>query len=94
MTVEGATDSSALEIYVEHFLCPALLAVQVVILENLGAHRGGRVKELIKSRGCELLFVPSYSRDFCSIEEAFSKIKAIVRKAEARTREGLLKAIA
>lgn len=94
MSIEDATDSSALEIYVEHFLCPALLAVQVVILENLGAHKGGRVKELIKSRGCELLFVPSYSRDFSPIEEAFSKIKAIVCKAEATRREGLLKVIA
>ena len=94
MSVEGATDSIAFEIYVEHFLCPALLAGQVIILDNLGAHKGGRVEELIKSRGCELLFVPSYSPDFSPIEEAFSKIKAIVRKAEARTREGLLEAIA
>jgi len=94
MSVEGATDSIAFEIYVEHFLCPALLAGQVIILDNLGAHKGGRVEELIKSRGCELLFLPSYSPDFSPIEEAFSKIKAIVRKAEARTREGLLEAIA
>lgn len=94
MSVEGATDSIAFEIYVEHFLCPALLPGQVIILDNLGAHKGGRVEELIKSRGCELLFLPSYSPDFSPIEEAFSKIKAIVRKAEARTREGLLEAIA
>jgi transposase len=61
----------------------------VVVLDGLGAHRTNRVRELIEERGAELLFLPSYSPDLNPIEEAFSKIKNIVRKAGARTREAL-----
>jgi transposase len=62
-------------------------------MDNLTAHKGDRVKELIEERGCELLYLPPYSPDFNPIEEAFAKIKAVVRKAEARTREALVEAI-
>jgi hypothetical protein len=61
--------------------------------QPLKAHKGERVKELIEERGCELIYLPPYSPDFNPIEEAFSKIKALVRKAEARTREALVEAI-
>jgi transposase len=94
MTVEGATDAEAFEAYVEHFLVPTLKEGQVVVLDGLGAHRTHRVTELIEARRAQLLFLPSYSPDLNPIEEAFSKIKGIVRKVAARTREALLEAIA
>ena len=62
-------------------------------MDNLTAHRGERVRELIEGRGCELVYLPTYSPDFNPIEEAFSKIKGLVRKAQARTREALVEAI-
>src|SRR5215207_8450952 len=94
MTVEGATDAAAFATYVEHFLEPTLTEGQVVVLDGLGAHRTDRAKELIEERGADLLFLLSYSPDLNPIEEAFSKIKNIVRKAQARTREALVEAIA
>jgi transposase len=65
----------------------------VVVLDNLSAHKGDRVKELIEERGCEVLYLPPYSPEFNPIEEAFAKIKVVMRKAEARTREFLVEAI-
>ena len=62
-------------------------------MDNLSAHKGERVKELIEERGCELIYLPSYSPDLNPIEEAFAKIKRLVRKAEARTKEALVEAI-
>jgi transposase len=94
MTIEGATDAEVFEAYVEHFLAPTLTEGRVVVLDGLGAHRTQRVRELIEARGADLLFLPSYSPDLNPIEEAFSKIKNIVRKAGARTREALVEAIA
>ena len=93
MSVEGGTDAKAFEAYVEHLLAPTLREGQVV-LDGLGAHRTDKVRELIEARGAELLFLPSYSPDLNPIEEAFSKIKNIVRKAGARTRQALVEAIA
>jgi transposase len=62
-------------------------------MDNLTAHKGDRVSELIEERGCELLYLPPYSPDFNPIEEAFAKIKGLLRKAEARTREALVEAM-
>jgi transposase len=93
MTVEGATDALAFEAYVEHFLAPTLEKGQVVVLDGLGAHRTHRVRELIEARGADLVFLPSYSPDLNPIEEAFSKIKALVRKEGVRVREALVEAI-
>jgi transposase len=93
MTVEGATDSEAFEAYVEHFLAPSLCEAQVVVLEGLGAHRPQRITELIEARGADLVFLPSYSADLNPIEEAFSKVKALVRKEGASVREALVEAI-
>jgi transposase len=94
MTMEGATDALAFEAYIEHFLAPSLTEGQVVVLDGLGAHRTEKVKELIEARGADLVFLPSYSPDLNPIEEALSKIKGIVRKVGARTREALEEAIA
>ncbi len=63
------------------------------MLDGLGAHRTEKVRELVEGRGADLVFLPSYSPDLNPIEEAFSKIKGIVRKVGARTREALLEAI-
>jgi transposase len=93
LTVEGATTSAVFEAYVERVLAPTLRRGQVVVMDNLSAHKGERVKELIEGRGCELLYLPPYSPDLNPIEEAFSKIKGLIRKAEARSREVLLEAI-
>lgn len=94
MCVQGATDAKAFEVYVEHFLAPTLKERQVVVLDGLGAHRPKRIRELIEQRGAELVFLPTYSPDLNPIEEAFSKIKNILRKLRARTHEALLKAMA
>ena len=94
MTVEGATDALAFETYVEHFLAPSLREGQVVVLDGLGAHRRTqKVSELVEGRGADLVFLPSYSPDMNPIEEAFSKIKHLVRKVGARGREALVEAI-
>lgn len=93
LAVEGSTDAVVFETYVEKILAPTLEPGQIVVMDNLSAHKGQRVKELIKRRGCELLYLPPYSPDFNPIEEAFSKVKGILRKAEARTREALMEAM-
>jgi len=93
LAVEGSTTKAVFEAYVERVLAPSLRPGRVVVIDNLGAHRGERVRELIEARGCSLLYLPPYSPDFSPIEEAFSKLKALLRKAEARTREALVEAI-
>jgi transposase len=93
MCVQGATDSEVFEVYVEHFLAPTLSEGQVVVLDKLGAHRTQRIRELIEEGGAELVFLPSYSPDLNPIEEAFSKIKNILRKVGARTHEALVEAM-
>jgi transposase len=93
LAVEGSTNREVFEIYVERVLAPTLRRGQVVVMDNLSAHKGERVRELIEQQGCELLYLPSYSPDFNPIEEAFSKIKGLMRKAQARTREALLEAM-
>ena len=92
MNVEGATDGAAFEIYVEHFLAPTLKDGQVVVLDNLQVHKSTRVRKLIEEAGAEVLFLPPYSPDFSPIEEAFSKVKGILRQVGARTREALMEA--
>lgn len=89
VTIKGATDAEVFEAYVEKFLAPTLQEGQVVVLDGLGAHRTQRVRELVEATGADLLFLPSYLPDLNPIEEAFSKVKGLVRKAGARTREAL-----
>ena len=81
MSVEGATDAAlAFEAYVEHFLAPSLCEGRVMVLDGLAVHRTEKVRELVEGRGAVLVFVPSYSPDLNPIEEAFSKIKHLMRK--------------
>ena len=93
MAFEGATDKEVFEAYIEHFLAPTLQEGQIVVMDRLGAHRTQRVRRLIEERSAKLWFLPSYSPDFNPIEEAFSKVKALLKKAAARTREALLEAM-
>src|SRR5215216_5314298 len=85
--------AEVLEAYLEQVLLPELQEGQVVVMDSLPAHKPGRVRELIEGRGCELLYLPGYYPDYNPIEEAFSKIKEILRRACARTREALLEAL-
>lgn len=94
MTLTGAVDGAAFESYVREVLAPRLRPGQVVILDRLSVHRRNEVREAIEAKGCELLFLPSYSPDLNPIELAFSKLKQWVRRAEARTRQALDNAIA
>ena len=93
LAVEGATTRAVFETYVEEALAPSLRPGQVVVMDNLSAHKGERVRELIEQRDCELVFLPPYSPDFNPIEQAFSKVKGLLRGAEARTREALVEAM-
>lgn len=93
MAVEEATTKEVFEAYVEGFLAPTLKPGQVVIMDNLGAHRPRRVRELIEERGCELIYLPPYSPDLNPIEEVFSKVKHLLRKIGARTKEALVEAM-
>ena len=88
LAVEGSTTTEVFETYLERFLVPSLQAGQVMIMDNLSSHKGSRVRQLIEERGCQLVYLPPYSPDFNPIEEAFAKIKALLRKAGARTCEG------
>jgi transposase len=93
LAVEGATTAMIFESYVERVLAPTLKSGQIIVVDNLSAHKGERVRELIEERGCELLYLPPYSPDFNPIEEAFSKIKGLLRKAQVRSREALVEAL-
>jgi len=94
MTVEGGTDTAVFATYLEHFLLPNLSPGTVVVVDNVGAHQPERIRALVAAAGCQLVFLPAYSPDFSPIEEAFSKIKALVKAAAARTRTALDRAIA
>ena len=93
MILEGSVNTLSFEAYVEQILAPSLSAGQIVVLDNLSAHKGARVLQLIEARGCELLFLPASSPDYSPIEEIFSKLKAFLRRVGARTHEALQEAI-
>jgi transposase len=93
LAVEGSTTTAVFEAYLEGVLVPSLRPGQVVVMDNLSAHKGSRVRDLIESRGCQLIYLPPYSPDFNPIEEAFAKIKVLLRKAEARSHEMLIEAM-
>jgi transposase len=92
MSIEGPSDTDSLGIYVREILVPNLKAAQIVLMDNLSVHKGKWVRELIERRGCQLWLLPPYSPDFNPIEEAFSKVKALLRRAQARVLEALFEA--
>ncbi len=94
MTLAGATDTAAFVAYIEQVLAPTLIPGQIVLLDNLSAHKSERVRALIEARGCALWYLPAYSPDRSPIEEAFSKLKALLLRTAARTPEALEQAIA
>lgn len=85
MVLDRAINGRSFQAYVETFLAPVLNPGDVVIMDNLGSHKGRRVRELIEAKGASLVFLPPYSPDFNPIEMAFAKIKALLRKAAERT---------
>jgi transposase len=93
MMLHGAMNARAFEAYVEQCLGPDLRPGDVVVLDKLGAHKPPRIRELIEARGAKLVFLPSYSPDFNPIEHAWSKLKALLRKAGARTLRKLSRAL-
>jgi len=94
LILEGSANTTAFELYIEQILAPTLQAGQIVIMDNLQAHKSARVRLAIEAKVCQLLFLPGYSPDLSPIEEAFSKLKTALRRAGARTREALEEAIA
>lgn len=93
MIIEGAANGAAFEAYVEHMLVPSLQKGQMVVMDNLCVHKTARVRQLIEDAGCHLWFLPAYSPAFSPIEETFSKVKTLLRRTKARTREALEDAI-
>jgi transposase len=94
MILDGAMDGAAFRAYVEHVLVPELALGDVVVMDNLPAHRVGGVRQAIEAAGARLLYLPPYSPDFNPIELAFAKLKALLRAAAARTVPELWDAIA
>lgn len=94
MLVDGPPTAEVFEAYVAHLLVPWLRPGQIVILDNLAAHTGDRIRARIEHTGCQVRFLPAYSPDFSPIEWAFSKLKTWLRQAMARTRPELDRAIA
>jgi transposase len=89
LAIEGAADTLATVAFVEHVLAPTLAPGQVVVMDNLSPHKAPRVRALIEAAGCTLLLLPPYSPDFNPIEQAWSKLKALLRALGARTTDAL-----
>jgi len=92
--LEGPIDGQSFQIYVEQVLVPTLRPGDIVIMDNLGSHKGKAIRRSIRSAGAKLLYLPKYSPDLNPIEQVFAKLKHLLRKAAARTVEELCTAIA
>ncbi len=93
MTINGAVDGAVFKVYVEQVLCPTLSVGDIVIMDNLPAHKVAGIRDLIEECGAKLIYLPPYSPDLNPIEKCWSKIKTYLRKAKARTRAELEKAL-
>ena len=93
MTLSGAVDGVVFEVYVHKVLCPHLRPGQIVVMDRLSLHKNAEVRKAVHARGCEIVFLPSYSPDLNPIEQAFSKLKLFVKRAGTRTRSALDAAI-
>lgn len=93
MTLDGAMNAAAFLAYVEQMLAPTLSSGDIIVMDNLPAHKTPAVRKAIERTGAELRLLPPYSPDFNPIELAFSKIKALLKKAAARTLPDLWDAI-
>lgn len=93
LVLDGPIDGDSFRAYVEQFLAPALRPGQIVVMDNLSSHKVAGVREAIEAVGAHLLYLPPYSPDLNPIEQLFSKLKAMLRKAAARTRDTLWLAV-
>ena len=89
MTIESATDSDVFQVFVEQVLCPRLQPGQIVVMDNLSAHKIAAVRHSIEAAGATLLYLPPYSPDLNPIEKCWSKIKQVLRSLKARTADAL-----
>lgn len=94
MVLDGPINGVAFQAYVDQVLVPDLEPGDIVVMDNLGSHKGAGVRAAIEAAGASLLYLPPYSPDFNPIEMAFSKLKALLKKAAARTLDALWDAIA
>lgn len=94
MTIDGATNTEVFHAYVQQILVPVLRPGDIVVLDNLGAHKQAQTLALIRAANAEVRFLPAYSPDLNPIEMMWSKVKALLRKAQARNHPDLLRAIA
>jgi transposase len=93
LLVEEAMTTASFEWYIREQLAPRLRPGQIVVLDNLSAHKAASIRQALAARGCDVLFLPPYSPDFNPIEQAFSKLKALLRGLGARTQETLQEAV-
>jgi transposase len=91
--LEGPIDGDSFRLYVEKILLPTLSPGDIVIMDNLGSHKGKAVRQLIRAAGAKLFFLPKYSPDLNPIEQIFAKLKHLLRKAAARTVEAICTAV-
>ena len=92
--IDGPIDGKSFAVYVEKVLVPTLRPGDIVIMDNLGSHKGKAVRRLIRAAGAKLFFLPKYSPDLNPIEQVFAKLKHLLRKAAARTRDAVCAAVA
>lgn len=93
-TLEGPVDTAAFAAWIDHDLCPQLRSGDVVVMDNLSAHKSSAICTAIAAAGATLIYLPPYSPDFNPIENLWSKVKEALRSAAARTAEGLGRAVA
>jgi transposase len=89
VVLDGPINGEAFQAYVEQALVPILKPGDIVVMDNLGSHKGPNIRKAIETVGASLLYLPPYSPDFNPIEKAFAKLKSLLRKAAERTQEGL-----
>jgi transposase len=94
LLLEGATDTEVFAAWAEQMLVPALRPGDIVVMDNLSSHKAARIRTLIEGAKAHLLYLPPYSPDLNPIEKMWSKIKALLRGAKARTQEALSQAVA
>jgi len=94
VVVDGAMDGDIFVAYVEQCLVPSLRCGDIVVMDNLSAHKNARVRELIEQAGCDLWYLPAYSPDLNPIEKVWSKVKTYLRRVSAKTLDALIEAVA
>jgi transposase len=87
--IDGPINGDSFRAYVEQFLVPTLKPGDIVVMDNLGSHKSGSIRRLIRAAGARLFFLPPYSPDLNPIEQVFAKLKTLLRKAEERTTDGV-----